>query len=257
MTNPLILHTNLMQSASSITVTSEATGYEKEKCYDWRTTTFWKATSAGTVYVTVDMGSAVDVDAWGCYAQNLVDNSGTIRFQYSATGAWAGEEVNFGSLKTPTDNTPIMETGTSINMRYFRWVIVSTGAASAIGVLALGEYLETEQGLNIGFEPLSLAQQYETIDSESVEGEFNGRTLKKKPIKGSLQFNEAHTESFMRGDWLTLLRAIEQHPFFVVPLPDSYPNEVYYAKTNGRIQNPRHAHAKHLAMNIPISARVS
>jgi len=256
MSNPFFLHTNLMLSASSITVTSAATGFEKEKCYDSRTGTFWKASAAGTVYVTVDMGTAVNVSAWGMYAQDLYNHSGTIKFQYSTDNF--GADINdFGSLVTPTDNTPVMKTGAMVNKRYVRWEISSTGAASAIGVLSFGTYLEFERGLNIGFEPLALAQQYTSFDSETDAGEFVGRSLKKKPIKGKLEFEPVLTESFMRGNWLALLRAIEQYPFFVVPQPTNYPNEVYFARTAGPVPNPSYAHAQHLKGGIPLVARVS
>jgi len=256
MSNPFFLHTNLMLAASSITVTSAATGFEKEKCYDNRTGTSWKANAAGTVYVTVDMGTAVSVNAWGMYAQNLFENSGTIKFQYSTDNF--GADINdFGSLVTPTDNRPVMKTGATVSKRYFRWEISSTGLASAIGALSFGTYLEFERGLNIGFEPLALAQQYVPYDSETDAGEFVGRSLKKKPIKGKLSFEPTLTESFMRSDWLTLLRAIEQYPFFVIPQPTDYPNEVYFARTAGPVPNPSYSYSQYLKGEIPLVARVS
>ncbi len=255
MTNPYILHTNKVESASSISVTSEATGFEKEKAYDHRTSTFWKASAAGTVYFTVDMGSAVSVTAWGCYAQNLIDNSGTIKFQYSSDN-FSGDINDYGSIVTPTDNTPIMKTG-SQSARYLRWEVDSTGSASSLGVLWFGEYIETNQGLAVGFEPLHQAQRFFPVDSITQDGAFVARTLKEKPIKGTLKFVPVQTEAYIRGDYKTMLRAIEVHPFFVIPQVDNYPSEVYYCWTDKMIPKARYTSSMYMSGDIPIFAKVS
>lgn len=256
MTNPQILHTNKVESAISITVTSEASGFEKEKAYDYRTTTFWQASAAGTVYFTVDMGSAVNVTAWGCYGQDLFDNSGTIKFQYSSDN-FSADTNDFGTVVTPTDNTPIMKTRSVINTRYLRWEVDSTGAASFIAALWFGEYLTTNQGLAVGPEPFYAAQRFHPVDSVTQDGEFVGRTIKEKPLKGKLSFVPYHTEAYIRGDWVTMLRAIEQHPFFVIPDPNDYPAEVYYCWTDKTIPKPKYTLTDRIRADIPIFAKVS
>ena len=64
---------NLFETASSVTATSEDTGFTKENAYDWRTDDFWKPTAAspGTWTLTADMGSATAADYGGIYAHNL------------------------------------------------------------------------------------------------------------------------------------------------------------------------------------------
>lgn len=256
MTNPLILHTNKIEAATSITVTSEATGFEKEKAYDHRTSTYWKADAAGTVYFTVDMSTAVDVTAWACYGQDLFNNSGTIKLQWS-TDNFVASINDYGIAVTPTDNTPIMKTGASQSARYWRWEISSTGSASNIGILWFGEYLITNTGLAIGPEPLYAAQRFHPVDSVTQDGEFVGRTTKEKPLKGVLRFVPFQSEAYIRGDYTTMLRAIEQHPFFVIPDPSDYTAEVYYCWTDKTIPKPRYTLTDRIGADIPIFAKVS
>lgn len=435
MTNPYILHTNKVESATTITVTSEATGFEKEKAYDHRTSTSWKADAAGTVYFTVDMGSPVAVDSWACYGQDLFNNSGEIKLQYSSDNFsvniqdfddinyltyseqfdhanWitaqsisanainspigdltsdkliedtnpgnhtisqtlsnkpagninlsiyvkAGERThiqvqlegitegvlaktifdissgtivsttsgtaispedvgdgwyrisvngvstveqaftavfflhngtqtsytgdgssglylwgaqfqlssNIGEYKKtesvsstgviPVDSKPIMKTGPSESARYWRWEISSTGSASNIGILWFGEYLITNTGLAIGPEPLYAAQRFHPVDSVTQDGEFVGRTTKEKPLKGVLRFVPFQSEAYIRGDYTTMLRAIEQHPFFVIPDPSDYPAEVCYCWTDKTIPKPRYTLTDRIGADIPIFAKVS
>lgn len=257
--NPYILHSNKIESASSITVTSEASGFEKEKAYDHRTSTFWKCSSGGGyVYFTVDMGSSVAVTAWACYAQDLFNDPGSIKLQYSSDN-FAADTNDYGTNVVPADNTPIMKTGASQSARYWRWEIYNDGVSFNynIGVLWLGEYLETNQGLSVGFEPLNTAQRFHPVDSVTQDGEFVGRTVKEKPIKGKLNFVPVQTPAYIRGDWVTMLRAIELHPFFVIPLPDSYPSEVYYCWTDKKIANPSYTSSMYMGSEIPIFAKVS
>jgi len=254
--NPYILHTNKIESASAITVTSEATGFEKEKAYDHRTSTFWQYPGGITSYYTVDMGSSIAVTAWACYAQDLYKSSETIKLQYSSDN-FSADINDYGTIVTPTDSTPIMKTGASQSARYWRWEFLALGSGSNIGLLWLGEYLETNQGLSVGFEPLNTAQRFHPVDSVSQDGEFVGRTVKEKPIKGMLNFVPVQTPAYIRGDWVTMLRAIELHPFFVIPLPDSYASEVYYCWTDKKIANPRYTSSLFMGADIPIFAKVS
>ncbi|MES0444988.1 MAG: hypothetical protein ABUJ92_00445, partial [Desulfobacterales bacterium] len=136
-TNPLILHTNKIESASSITVTSEAAGFEKEKAYDHRTSTSWKAAATGTVYYTVDMGTSVDVSAWACYAKG---DYASIKPQYSndnfaadindldvtvSRGIFSYDSVSFSV--TSEDTSPF---GVAFNVTGTKMYIVGTANKS-------------------------------------------------------------------------------------------------------------------------------
>ena len=158
---------NLFDTASSVAVTSEASGFEKENAYDWLTYDWWKAAAAGVVYITLDMGSAVSADYWALASHDLPDNSGTIKAQYSSDN-FAADINDFDTVQTPSDNAPIFRKVTSRSARYFRFEINSTGAASLIGQLCIGEVLTLPSGIPIGFTPPNFNRDHTVLNSVSA-----------------------------------------------------------------------------------------
>lgn len=97
----ILAYENLLEHAdSTVTATSEATGYDVENCFDWLTHDYWQATAAGTNYVTVDLGSAKAVDYWAVFAHDLADNSGGVRVQYSSDNFASDVNEYGGNLLT-------------------------------------------------------------------------------------------------------------------------------------------------------------
>ncbi len=249
-TTPFILYTNKLETASSITVTSEATGFEKENAYDWHTWDFWKANASGTVYYTVDMGSATSMDAWGIAAHDLGINSATILLQYSATGSFGGEEVDVGSAVSPTASEPILKTFSSVSARYWRWKIVSASTASKIGVLMLGPRLSMLKGLRIGYKPDLLAQQFETNINLSVDAAMLGADVYKKPVMATMKFTLL-TPAWTRANWEPFIRHVEQGKGFLYqPDPDNNATEVTYGKAQKKIPAPNYSHNNFMTVSL-------
>lgn len=97
----ILAYENLLEHAdSTVTATSEATGYDVENCFDWLTHDYWQATAAGTNYVTVDLGSAKPVDYWAVFAHDLQDNAGGVRVQYSSDNFASDVNEYGGNLLT-------------------------------------------------------------------------------------------------------------------------------------------------------------
>lgn len=94
----IIGYENLIETASTVTVTSEAAGYEKANAYDWLENDYWQGTAAGTRYYTVDLGSAKTVDYWACHAHDLSNNAGLVRVQYSSDNFAADVNEYGGNL---------------------------------------------------------------------------------------------------------------------------------------------------------------
>jgi len=251
MSNPFILYNNLLPGASIITVTSEASGYEKENAYNYLTWDHWKPSASGTVYYTVDLGSAQSIDAWGVVAHNLGNNSASIKLQYSDTGAWAGEEVDVGTAVSPDTTETIMKTFTSLSKRYWRWEIVSASAASQIGLLFLGVKMEMPSGLGVGFAPDALAPQYEPRYNLSDDSALLGASLYKKPIKNTMKF-KLLTPAWVRANWEPFLRHVEQNKGFLYqPQPDDYPSEVVYAFADKKkIKAPKYSQTKFMSVDL-------
>lgn len=211
----------------AVTVTSEAVGYEKENAQSYKTSSWWQAAAAGTVYYYIDMGSAIDIDCWGFAGSDLFDNSGTIKPEYSATGAWAGEENNLDSLHTPTKNITVFKKVTNVNARYFRFEIDSTGAASFIANLFLGEALELEHGMTQGFSPANLNRDRNITNNISNGGNFLGRTIKHKGAKTNIR-QQMVTREWIDINWDDLADSIELYPFYFLWDLESYPTEAAY-----------------------------
>lgn len=240
MSNPVILYNNLLKVAASITVTSEATGYEKERAYDDLTWDYWKPSAAGTVYYTVDLGSVMTIDAWGVFAHDLGSNGGNITLQQSATGAWSGEETDVGSAVSPAGTEPILKLPASFDARYLRWKIVSASAASKIGGLILGQKLSVESDLNPGYAPDSMAPRYEPRINLSDDASFLGVSVRRVPSKGRMSWDLLDPD-WARNYWVPFLRHVELGGgFLYLPLPDLYPDEVVYAKADKNIPSPEY-----------------
>jgi hypothetical protein len=215
----------LEASTSIITVTDQATGFEKELAYNWRTFDGWKANTVGTVYYNVDLGSAQSVDYWGCAAHTLGTNGGSIKLQYSATGAYAGEEVDFAAAVSPSNDKAMFQTVvTPISARYWRWEITST-PVSFFGVLSLGLSLEMPRAVRTGFALPRQSRENKIINQRAEGGAFLGRSVVRKGF-GTRFKDGTLLLSFARGDWDTFLDHAELKPFFFSWNPD-YDDAVY------------------------------
>lgn len=231
-------YTNLVKSGT-VTVTSEATGYEKENAQSWKTSTWWKAGAAGTVYFYVDMGAAVDVDCWGFAGSNLSVNSGTILPEYSATGAWAGEELSLDSLYTPSSDITVFKKVTSRNARYFRFEISSTGSASYFANFFLGEVLALERGLPEGFSPANFNRDRDIFNNMSHGGAYLGRVLRHNGSKITIQ-QQKITRTWIDANFDDLADHVELYPFYFLWDEESYPSEAAYCIAN-KITYPRYS----------------
>lgn len=250
MSIPFILYNNLLPGASLITVTSEAVGYEKENAYDWLTWDHWKPSAAGTVYYTVDLGSAQAVNAWGVVAHNLGANGASIKLQYS-TDNFAADINDVAVATSPTSTESIMKTFASLTKRYWRWEIVSASAASQIGLLFLGVKMEMASGLKVGYVPDDLAPLYESEYNLSDESALLGSSNYKKPIKNKMSF-KALTPAWVRSTWEPLLRHVEQGKGFLYQAqPVDYPNNVIYAIADKKkLKAPKYSHSNFMSVEL-------
>ncbi len=244
--------TNLVKSGT-VTVTSEATGYEKENAQSWKTSSWWQAGAAGTVYFYVDMGAAVNVDSWGFTGSDLSDNSGTIKPEYSATGAWAGEENDLDSLHTPIENITVFKKVTNRNVRYFRFEIDSTGAASFFANLYLGVALALPKGMNSPFSPANYNRDRKIMNNISEGGQFLGRTLRRNGSKVTISQKNI-TRTWIDANWITIADHIELYPFYFIWDQENFPTEAAYCMTDKKIDYPKYQDNTYMMFSIPCVA---
>jgi len=215
----------------TITVTSEATGYEKENAQSWKTSSWWQAAAAGTVYFNIDAGSSVSADSWGIVGHDLSSNSGTIKPQYSATGAWAGEELDFDTVQTPTGKETIFRKVTSQSARYWRFEIASTTVASFIANFYLGVSLSLERGIPAPFAPANLNRDRKIFNSMSEGGQFLGRAIRHNGSMVKI-VQKKITRTWIDANWTALADHVELYPFYFLWDQENYPAETAYCFTN-------------------------
>lgn len=218
-------YNNLVKSGT-ITVTSEATGFEKENLQSWKTSSWWQALTAGTVYVTIDMGSAVNVDSWGVVGHDLADNSGTIKPQYSNDN-FATDTNDLDTVQTPTGRETIFRKVTNRNYRYFRFEISSTGAASFIANLFLGVALALPKGMPAGFSPANLNRDRNIMNNISEGGQFLGRTIRYNGSKIMID-QRVVTRAWVDANWTALADHIELYPFYFAWDTTNFAGEAAY-----------------------------
>lgn len=101
----------------------------------------WKAANTTVpVYITFDAGASASFDYLTIGGHNLNTIGATIDLEYSATGAWAGEEASaFVAVAPTSDGNYLIEFG-SIDARYTRLKITGTlSAAPSIAMMQWGD----------------------------------------------------------------------------------------------------------------------
>jgi len=225
MAKPKIGYQNILESASAITVTSEeSSSYAKENAYDWNTYDSWRAGAAGTVYYTIDYGSAIACDYWAMAAHDLSDNNGTVQLQYSSDN-FVSDTNDIGDLIAPDSNSPKFHSFTSVSARYWRFEITSTGAASYISQISLGTALTLARAVGAGFGIPNDAHDDEIMNAITEGGNFKGRSVYRRAISSELKLT-IQGMTFIRGDWRTFVEHAKLKPFFFAWNPD-YDESVY------------------------------
>jgi len=221
--------TNLVKSGT-VTVTSEATGFEKENAQSYKTSSWWQAGAAGTVYFTIDMGANATVDSWGIVGHDLVDNSGTIKPQYS-TDNFAADTNDLDTVQTPSNKAAIFRKVTSRNVRYYRFEIASTSVASFIANFYLGVALALPKGMSSGFSPANLNRDRMVFNNMSVGGNYLGRVLIRKGAKVMIQQKNI-TRTWIDANWTGVADHVELYPFYFIWDQETFPAEAAYCMAN-------------------------
>lgn len=127
----------------SVTVSSEATGFEKHRLLDDRKNQLFRfgATTADQ-YIQVDRGaspSPSSLDAMIIPSGHNLGGACNLRLDVSATGVFGGEETTIVASFQPADSAVIRKTFTADSSRYWRLIFETAGTAWEIGELVLTE----------------------------------------------------------------------------------------------------------------------
>ncbi|RDH86365.1 MAG: hypothetical protein DIZ78_09350 [endosymbiont of Escarpia spicata] len=206
---PYLAYQNLFQDASTVTASSEATGYDGENAYDDRTYDFWKPSSTGTNTLTATFSANQSVNYFGVAAHDLADDDSSIKLEYSTDGTTWYDAVESWS---PADNRVIFRVFDAIQADYWRVSVTSTGYPS-MGVLSFGAVHVLPVGMRTGFKPPHLNRNSEYLNNVSEGGQFLGRSLLRSGNDGVIDL------SFLKADWVqmawpALAAVLETRPFF-------------------------------------------
>ncbi len=248
--NPVILYDNRLNDGTP-TATDTAADTDVLNLRDLRTYTWWQAASSGTKYLTIDCGSAKRADALGIIGHNLGTAAATVSVESSATGAWAGEEVERLAGFAPSDDRAILKLFTSASARYWRIKIVTAAVAPKLAVCLLGERLTFPYPPEVPFVPFT--EDVEEESSRSKAGHLLGTVIRYKPIRIAPRF-AVLTRDWVFGEFQTFWddHASERKPFFWAWDLDNMPALIFLVRHAGRFAPPlsRLAYVDSLALDL-------
>lgn len=229
--NPVILYDNRFDDGTP-TATDTADGYSPLNIRDGRPYTYHKFAALGTKYITVDCGTAKSADALGIYKHNLGTAAATVSVESSATGAWAGEQVERLAGFVPANDKGIIKLFTSASARYWRIKIVTASIAAMFAEVKLSVRLLWPYPPDTPFIPQHKSVKAESVDSKT--GQPLGAVVYYKPLKVDAKF------SMLLRSWVDTNYApfYDNHAslkkfFFWAWDLDVYPNMVHFLRLSG------------------------
>ena len=229
--SPRIGYQNLFESASSVSASSEASGYEGSNAYNWDTASYWKPSSTGTFYLTATMAAATDADYFAIYAHNLHTYGASVKLQYSTNGSSWSDAT---SSQAPSTGRPIFVSFDTISAGWWRIELVTNSGPAQIGFASFGEALIFPWGMRVGFSPATLSRYSDVMNSTSEGGQLLGRSLLRSGARNTIECKLV-TPTWARESWLPFIQHAEIKPFVFSWNWTSYPNEAAFCFTDGQI----------------------
>lgn len=225
---PVIAYHNILETGT-VTVTGEESDHPKENLYDGFTHKYWKPTSSGTNYITVDTGSAAAVDYFGIYAHNLFSVGGSIQLQSSPDNiVWTNESDAYA----PSGTEPFVVSTGRDSFRYWRLKVVSTGVPQ-IGVAMIGERLELPRSMRPGFAVPNYGYDKEQVSTFNINGSLLGMSTRDTTIEFTIS-TIALGVSWIRDTWKPFIRTCQTKPFFFAWAANQFPSEVMFCREKGK-----------------------
>ncbi len=223
---------------AGLTASSEDSAHPASNMLLLREGNWYKAASATTpIYVYPPSGpgngTSLTSDFLYVHGYNLFTIGATITLQRSATGAWAGEEVDVAT-KTPTDNFGFAALFSSVAADYWRLKI--TGSLSAPPVIAIGYWGErTELGhMTASFDPYQRRKK-EIVNRTSAHV-IAGQHHKHYERRLKLRWDDADDDFYQKlAGWQN---GCGTELFGVLWEPDLHPSDVFLMSSDGNFNDP-------------------
>ena len=243
-----IAYENLFETATTITATDEAVGFEKENAFNWNLFDWWKPASAGTKYLTAIFSSAVIADYFSLFGHNLHAYNDTVKLQYSTNGSTWNDAT---SAITASVGKVIYVEFDAITAAWWRIEYITTGPG-LIGAASFGKTLELPKGMEIGFTPPTFSKKNKYTDKSTVKGVPLPRSIERMP--GKIKIRQENIDPiWMRDNWLAFLDHAELKPFIFSWDYDTHPDEAGFCRTT---DDPKTSYSSPLLMKTSLTASV-
>lgn len=259
MTSTAILcYNNLLTSplATSITASTQATGYSKESAYDWLTTTYWSPTANGVQTLTAVYSAAVTADYFALYRHNLGAVGASMKLQYS-TDSGATWNDAFTAV-TPGDNAIVLKTFAAITADHWRirFDLGSSSVTLFVGIVAFGPKLTTQYGMPAGFVVPRHSRNTKILNNKTEGGQFAGRSIVAHGAKSTITIKAA-TQDWVRTYWEPFIRHAELKPFFFSRNQTDYPDDAVYCWADGDIPEYAIGEDRRQQLSLPVQCLLS
>ncbi len=212
----------------NITSLTQAAGFPVASLANPLTAERWKPTALPAT-VTIDNGSAVDVDYIGLASHTFARDRCVITAQYS----FDGSEWFDISEASPGDGKPIMFIFSTITARYWRLNITGESVPS-LGVLYIGQLLVSQRGIYGGHTPITMGRKTRTIRNKTEGGQFAGISIIREGVGTNIDLK--HLDAiWYRDNFEPFVVSARARPFFFAWRNQEFPQEVGYVWTTDDI----------------------
>lgn len=213
---------------STITASTEATGYEAANVADGLTWDFWRPLDGDTAaWIAFDYGSLVSVDYVGIAVHNLGSIGASVTVQAYIGGMW--QDVH---EFTPTSDAPLMALFEALEAQEWRLVLSGYTAydTPSIGVVNIGTAMRFQRNIYVGHTPITMGRNTNIKPNLSNTGQFLGRSVERRGAQTNIALNNL-TPDWYRETFEPFAQYAITGAFFWMWRPDDYPEEVGYVWT--------------------------
>lgn len=233
-----IAHTNLLESADTVTASNEASGFEGANAYDRRTSTWWKPgvlNSPASETLTANFSSSQTVDYFGVIGHNLGTEGCTIALQYSTASpqSW----TTLFTITPTTDKFIFRYDSTGASAADWRVVITNATASALLSIAAFGQATALPEGIKAPFRPVNHNRKNKYLNETTDGGQFVGRSIIAEGREVTINQRDVD-KSWIDSNYETLIDGIETSPFFFSWNYENYINDAAYVWVNGSISHP-------------------
>jgi hypothetical protein len=213
-----------------------ASGYDPALVTDGETWSLWRAsTFTSTLTITFASNQSTNYAALG--AHNLGSGSSDVQLQTSTDGSTFVNATGISS-HSPTDDSAIVWLFETASLRAIRFSFSGGFLPPTIGVAQAGEVLEMPQLSVFTGLPISESKQVRYRHQQSITGDVLGRAVEGADLRFDMTVqNLPETFRAAAGDitWKGFINHVDNTgPFFIAAKPESYPDDVAYARATER-----------------------